>query len=353
MRKLYFLVILFSFLQLKAVAQNGWKLVHTFSQEISSVFFKDSLNGFAFPAPSGIYKTTDGGTSWNIFKIANLNSDIVKIIKTSNNFLIGIGSGGTIIKSSDFGSNWEIKIVDTLDNLTSICSTIDGKLFASSTGKNLYKSTDDGDSWSIYSLDTMSFELTGISFSNSNVGFGVGYYETSIKTTDGGDTWFTIPPIISGRSMFAIKFISEDIGYVVGGSEVDKTTDGGGTWERKYEASGSQLNDITTYGNNFAWVVGQDKIVYTTNAGEAWSPQSYTPFIYVNNVVCVDSLICFVVGGRNLYKTINGGSLTGIENLKTQASNYELLQNYPNPFNPTTSISYQIPKSEFVSLIVI
>ena len=31
---------------------------------------------------------------------------------------------------------------------------------------------------------------------------------------------------------------------------------------------------------------------------------------------------------------------------------YELLNNYPNPFNPSTSIAFEIPKSEFVSLKV-
>ncbi len=31
---------------------------------------------------------------------------------------------------------------------------------------------------------------------------------------------------------------------------------------------------------------------------------------------------------------------------------YQLNQNYPNPFNPSTNISYSIPKSEFISLIV-
>ncbi len=31
---------------------------------------------------------------------------------------------------------------------------------------------------------------------------------------------------------------------------------------------------------------------------------------------------------------------------------YELFSNFPNPFNPTTQITYQIPKSEFVNLVV-
>ena len=39
MRKLYFLVILFSFLQFKDVGENGWKISIPISQEISSVFF--------------------------------------------------------------------------------------------------------------------------------------------------------------------------------------------------------------------------------------------------------------------------------------------------------------------------
>jgi hypothetical protein len=43
-------------------------------------------------------------------------------------------------------------------------------------------------------------------------------------------------------------------------------------------------------------------------------------------------------------------TITVIEDIKEMPSSYSLNQNYPNPFNPSTTISYSIPRSEFVKL---
>jgi hypothetical protein len=45
--------------------------------------------------------------------------------------------------------------------------------------------------------------------------------------------------------------------------------------------------------------------------------------------------------------------VTGIEKVETEIpKSFSIEQNYPNPFNPTTSISFFIPRSEYVSLKV-
>ncbi len=50
--------------------------------------------------------------------------------------------------------------------------------------------------------------------------------------------------------------------------------------------------------------------------------------------------------------TFTYGNLVSVKQSFEQPVSTELFQNYPNPFNPSTSISFSIPKSSFVTIIV-
>ena len=44
--------------------------------------------------------------------------------------------------------------------------------------------------------------------------------------------------------------------------------------------------------------------------------------------------------------------IVGIEQFEGEVSTYGLSNNYPNPFNPSTTIKYQIPELNFVTIKV-
>ncbi|HZY10441.1 MAG TPA: T9SS type A sorting domain-containing protein, partial [Bacteroidota bacterium] len=48
--------------------------------------------------------------------------------------------------------------------------------------------------------------------------------------------------------------------------------------------------------------------------------------------------------------SIKGGAVDVRQTISGIPDQFSLAQNFPNPFNPTTTISFQVTKSEFVSL---
>lgn len=58
-------------------------------------------------------------------------------------------------------------------------------------------------------------------------------------------------------------------------------------------------------------------------------------------------------GKAPVYGIFNKRNITvGINQISSEVKSFKLNQNYPNPFNPTTMIRFDIPKSEFTTLII-
>lgn len=133
---------------------------------------------------SGIYKSTDGGDSWNNTYLINATSrGVQQIVATPGNFNIqyAASNGVGVLKSIDAGNTWNtsntgmnpdgrIEIAVSPVNTSKIFASVEGS--ATGSGSDLYISEDAGVTWS----------LVNVSFDGSAANYlgGQGWYDHTI-----------------------------------------------------------------------------------------------------------------------------------------------------------------------------
>ncbi len=159
----------------------------------------------------GVWLTEDAGVTWFVltdFKIPNLATSTIVISQTNPNVLyVGTGEpfgnlgaiGGTgVYKTIDGGATWQSLVATTGfgDVGKIIINPLDDMNVLIGTTEGIYRTTDGGTSW----VKTYSFPIDG-SFtvqdldadpSNFNIQYGSVSSLGLVKSTDGGVTWTTV-----------------------------------------------------------------------------------------------------------------------------------------------------------------
>jgi photosystem II stability/assembly factor-like uncharacterized protein len=280
---------------------TGWtRQVIAGETGLADIFFNSATTGYLIG--SKIYKSTDGGATWNV---VSPTAGLINIFVTNDSKAFFVQSQGSkIYKTIDGGVNFSnMSISDQpydiyfVDNLNGYCIALNG----------LYATNDGGISWSrvtttglpsisgynslycfnnatgwIVSYDAGIFRSTGTltgwqpsvvsgSFSNSfsavyatsaTVVYAVNYSGQIFKSTNGGAN-FSLNKQTDIAGYMDIHFATDQIGYVSGGRFVYKTTDAGANWTKVVSIGEGNLGEVHFTDVNHGWVCENNGSIFT------------------------------------------------------------------------------------------
>ncbi len=276
------------------------------------VFFIDASTGFAGCSIGKILKTTDGGSNWNSYSIAQLVNNILSIFfcDVNTGFL---GVGGKIFKSTNSGVNWAVVYQDSLNNSRDYRSIVFVNQTTGYTVGNfgrVIKTTDSGNSW-FQIASNYDYDLKSICAVNESRLISCGTKGKIIESTNQGITW-TQTHSDPGFTFYSVHFAGESSVYAAGSKGITvKSTDAGDSWIKL--SSGIYQNITKCYfadeNTGFA-ACGNDTILKTTNSGLTWNILlTVYPDTKFSSLFFIDQNTGFAGGNHSMViKTTDGGS---------------------------------------------
>ena len=290
-------------------------------------FLPDGMTGIAVGASGEIILTSNGGKTWSKRSSGSFtNHDLNSVFYISPDTVLTVG-GDAVYLSYDGGETWPGKttLEAGLNRPFKAVYNKDTSTIIVYAGADIFRSVDKGESFE--PLTGLSFgELTHVSedswFGKSDV--------RNYHSYDDGATWSESEDRDGDYfSLNVIHFISDMVGVATGDHSsfykyaLFRTEDGGFTWEFSELANISRnagpIRSIAMYDQNVGMAVGANgSILYTASSGG----------------------MPVIVSG------------TDYDDAVIQSETITLDQNYPNPFSSTTTIAFELPSPDEVSLVV-
>jgi photosystem II stability/assembly factor-like uncharacterized protein len=254
----------------------------TIKQDLWSVYFIDTMSGWAAGNRATVVRTVDGGATWTPCTFSGTDT-LYTIVFQDPAIGWTAGTQGRIYVSTDSGKTWTTQFTQPNTYLSKAWAFGTGTvLFAGATYYNrgtnnwcgaFFRTVNAGAAWNptvfadLYSVGHMCFY-------SPSIGWAVGLDEVS-KTLDSGRTWSTpIDPIISSYKGYVneVWFIDSIKGFGAGRyGGIVTTADGGATWSAADTSNSAWLEDIRFSDPAHGVTAGErGAVTWSADSGRTW-----------------------------------------------------------------------------------
>lgn len=380
------LVFIFVVVSQVCTAQNKWEFLPNAGligkgMRFEDVYFTDFQTGFAVSLNGLIYKTTDGGSSWNpspkdsSLKIQSFRS--IEFLADGKTGIAGALSGNNY-RTDDAGITWK-SITSAFSDTSLLYSKAVCGLshfgdnfyavgwFNSKVG-HFYRSRDKGISWETTYIDSsLATGLVDVVFLSEDTGFVCGYkgidYSVGssviLKTTDGGKSWKQVfNGLKDGGEVWKLQFIDGNnavasIQYsVLNFHSLVKSNDRGNSWTivntGKLLAQTQGIGFVTPLKG---WIGGYySGLFQTTDGGLSWEEVNFGSNF--NRFFVMDSAHVYAAG-KSVYRYGSDFSVGIVNKTTFEKAPHKIYPLVPNPSKGKIKIEFDLGTRTVVVLQVI
>jgi photosystem II stability/assembly factor-like uncharacterized protein len=365
--------IILIFITVESFSQQYWlNLGKATTQNLLKCSFVDTSYGWAVGDSGTIIHTSNGGTNW-IAQNSKLHEYMISVFFLNRRLGWALSWGldvnyfGTyILKTTNGGISWDTARYPIPDTYIRTIYFMDSLIGYMGGGPSiLLKTTNAGVNWFDCKVDTSvfisRFPISRFRFYNSNYGVAMGGVMDIAgvfwKTTNAGLYWSA--KAIAPEPIMDIHFFDTSNILAIGGdyeygASILRSYDGGLNWTYDNLQLFGIPQAISFRTDLEAWIpMGYTQAFLMTNdSGSKWNPIDTPDSTQIFDLVFKSNKFGIGVGLEGTVIKFNYASVNINNTTSTIPYKYSLKQNYPNPFNPNTKIEYNISDISEIDLKV-